>query len=172
MSVWMIRAGRNGLYESDALDNGRSYINYSLDRDVRDFRSRDALRNYLCNLLEYRDSGKDPVRMAGQNASQLLLFAHTIERGDIVVLPRYTDPRVVAIGYIAGDYVFRPDLSGAGHGHPGPHMRDVNWLVRDVPLADFPPDLRDALGRQGTVRRISVQDAEHHVREIMENHLN
>ena len=106
MPVWVVRAGRRGEGEEFALDQGMASIGFGLRVSVTEFVNRDALRDHLIGDV-YRDSSANAAASA---AGQLWNFAHAIGIGDMIVLPR-KQPRVVAIGIVAGAYEYRPDLA-------------------------------------------------------------
>jgi hypothetical protein len=59
------------------------------------------------------------------SASQANYFRHYLKKGDYVVVTR-GNLSVRAIGKVTGDYRYAPDL-----GLPYPHVRDVEWLLKD-----------------------------------------
>lgn len=59
------------------------------------------------------------------SASQANYFRHYLKKGDYVVVTR-GNLSVRAIGKVTGDYRYAPDL-----GLPYPHVRDVQWLLKD-----------------------------------------
>lgn len=59
------------------------------------------------------------------SASQANYFRHYLQKGDYVVVTR-GNLSVRAIGKVTGDYRYAPDL-----GLPYPHVRDVQWLLKD-----------------------------------------
>ena len=73
----------------------------------------------------------------------------------MVVLPRKR-PKVIAVGRIAGEYVYNPDESQ----HPLSHTRKVEWLVQDVPRAIFDQDLKNSFTSQLTVSQVRKDNAE------------
>ena len=99
----------------------------------------------LCRRAYPDASDKQIANFAGQ----LLSFAHRMEPGDIVALPRKTTP-VVALGRVTGPYA----LTG------GRHTRQVEWVRPDVPRTSIGQDLLYSLGAFITVCRITRNDAE------------
>ena len=110
----------------------------------------------------YQRSSVNQVRSA---ASQLWRFANEVRRGDMVVLPR-KNPKVVAVGRVASDYVFDPDLPAAG-----PHIRRIEWRVSDVPRANFDQDLLYSMGGLLTVFLIKREDAVVRIEQTVNAHL-
>ena len=151
MAVWVIRAGAQGQGEEFALERGIASINFGFRRDLADFTGQSELRDRLTSPMA---------------ASQLWRFAHEIKDGDMVVLPR-KQPKVVAVGKIAGGYEYRPDLESAH----GPHTRLVEWEVTDIPRANFDQDLLHSLGGLATVFRPRADDAEGRIERVSQAHL-
>ena len=69
------------------------------------------------------------------------------------------DP-TVAIGSIVGDYVYvkRPNESFA----PFPYTREVEWLIKSVPLENFDEDLQKSFknSQRNVVLRVSKLNSE------------
>lgn len=62
---------------------------------------------------------------SSSSASQANYFRHYLKKGDYVVVTR-GNLRVRAIGKVTGDYRYAPEL-----GIPYPHIRSVEWLLKD-----------------------------------------
>lgn len=151
MAVWVIRAGAQGQGEDFALEQGVASIDFGFRRSLADFTEQHTLRDQLTSPMA---------------ASQLWRFAHEIKDGDMVVLPR-KQPKVVAVGKIAGEYAYRPDLEGAH----GPHTRPVAWQVTDIPRANFDQDVLHSLGGLATVFRPRAENAETRIEQAAQAHL-
>ena len=163
MAIWMIRSGERGRHERNAIINGRVSINFNLVRSITEFTGQDDLREHLYSLPAHY-----PTRQkAGRAASQLLQFAdgrhfaYDLHDGDTVMMPFYGKTNV-AVGIVRGEYAFRPDLSGANAGEPGPHIREMDWLAKNIPRARFGKNVRDLLEnhKRFTVARISGGEGE------------
>jgi len=85
--------------------------------------------------------------------AQLWAFLHSISEGDLVVLPLKTTS-AVAIGVVAGDYRYRPDLPPDAR-----HTRPVRWLRTDLARTAFGQDLLYSLGAFLTVCEVKRHDA-------------
>ena len=145
MTAWVIRAGRIGEYEDAFLEKNVVAIGFSLSQSIADFGDRDALRSHI------------PVR---SGADQLWRFAHEMQIGDMVVLPRKR-AREVAVGRVVGTYAHRPALiEGA------PHTRDVEWLVTNIPRSHFDQDLLNSLGTMLTLSQPNAPNAETRIKQI------
>lgn len=150
MAVWLIRAGRHGEYEAMSIERGVSAIGFGLARSVGEFESRDALRAEL------------PEPSA---ADQLWHLYETVQCGDMVVLPcKHT--RTVAVGRVAGEYAYRPELSAEA-----PHMRDVEWCATEVPRSNFDRDLLNSFGALRTVSQPQAPNAEARIEAVVRAYL-
>ena len=146
MAVWIVRAGMMGENENFALRNGMYSVGPSVNQSVVDFSDREAWRNTI------------PVKRSF--ADEIWRFARNVEKGDKLVLVR-RQTKSVAIGKVVGDYVYcyveRPDESLA----PLPHTREVEWLIKSVPLESFDEDLQKSFkSSQGNVVRIRKPNSE------------
>lgn len=156
MAVWVIRAGRMGENEEFALSEGVYGIGFGLDQSVMDFANREALRDFIQETQH-----PDSINRAAAYASQLWRFAHELKVGEMIVLPRKR-PKVIAVGRIAGDYVYNPCNSQ----HPLPHTRKVEWIVQDVPRVLFDQDLKNSFTSQLTVSQVRKDNAEARIQHV------
>lgn len=144
--LWIVRAGKHGEREVEAISQGRLLLGFQEAGDLRKYKDRDAIAEHLTSTMP--DANENRIR---NFAAQLNQFAHTIKIGDIVVLPRkVTDG--VAIGEVTGDYVYDPD-------GPYKHSRKVKWLKEAVPRSTFKQDLRHSFGAFMTICEVKRNDA-------------
>ena len=151
MAVWLIRAGRHGEYEGMSIEHGVTAIGFGLARSMDEFETRDALRA--------------ETELPETSANQLWRFRHELQRDDMVVLPR-KHTRAVAVGRVAGDYAYRPELSTEA-----PHTRPVRWCATDVPRSDFDQDLLNSFGALATVSQPQAQNAEERIEAVVRAYL-
>ena len=161
MAVWVIRAGTMGENEEFALRNSVHSVGFGMEQSVADFSDRNSLREFI-QKTQYPDS----VHRAAQSASQLWRFAYELKMGEMIVLPR-KQPRVIAVGKIVGDYFYDHDKSQA----PLPHARKVEWIVRDVPRANFDSDLLRSINGNGTIFRVNRNNAEGRINWVVSAYL-
>ncbi|MEX2204597.1 MAG: restriction endonuclease [Myxococcota bacterium] len=150
MAVWIVRAGSRGEMEQKFLQEGRVYVTWrELDRDLSKLADRQALLGVLGEI--YPDAKLARLR---NWSSQIWPFVEEMEKGDLVVLPRKTQP-AIAIGEINGGYHFE----SAG---PSPyfHWRPVKWLADAIPRFHFGKDLLFSFGAFMTICRIQRNNAE------------
>jgi len=155
MTLWMVRAGRHGEREQDALDGDFVTIGWNELSDLRSLKSRDELKQ----IMEEKYPGRKKMAIAN-NAGQVWTFYHSIQKGDLVALPLKTQS-AIAIGRFIGDYEHRTDLGEGTH-----HIRKVKWIRKDIPRTEFAQDLLYSLGAYMTVCRIWRNDAEERIKKI------
>jgi restriction system protein len=152
--LWIVRAGKHGERELAALDQGRLLPGFLEVGDLQKLKNRDAIFAHL----------EQVIPNAGQNrlknfAAQLNQFAHTIQIGDLVVMPRKVT-NGVAIGEVTGNYAY--DVSD-----PYRHSRAVKWLEVSVPRDRFKQDLRHSFGAFLTICEVKRNSALERVRAVL-----
>jgi restriction system protein len=149
--LWLVRLGRHGEQEAHALETGQLVLGFRVG-DLRSAKDRDA----ILRIVEQTMPGQKHKTQLNF-AAQLNQFANTIQKGDLVVVPLKTAPKI-AFGEIAGPY------APTDEGHP---MRPVRWLKPDVPRDVFRQDLLYSFGAFMTVCEISRNDALQRVEAIL-----
>ncbi|PKL33364.1 MAG: restriction endonuclease [Spirochaetae bacterium HGW-Spirochaetae-10] len=150
MSIWLIRAGQHGEYESKFQQEGRVYVTWDL-LNVNLANLSD--RSQLNAAMTERYTDRKPKTI--QNwVSQVWPFAHAMQKGDLVVMPLKSQ-RSIQMGEITGDYTFEPN-------GPDPffHWRSVNWIGEPVPRSHFGKDLLNTFGAFMTICRVQRNNAE------------
>lgn len=75
MSLWLVRAGKEGQFEEKFLDESRIYLTWSkLDRDLSKIKDKSALQE----TLEYRGSATKNAVCEYQ--SQLIVYSERVKR--------------------------------------------------------------------------------------------
>jgi restriction system protein len=148
MTVWLVRAGRDGLRERAALDQGAVFIGFDEVGDVSAFDTKPALFEAM---LRATDHGENTV---ANHTNQVWSFAKRIEVGDIVALPLKRSPEV-ALGVVEGPYEY--DASADPETR---HRRRVRWVRPDTPRSAIGQDLLYSLGAFLTVCSIQRNDAD------------
>lgn len=143
MALWLVRAGRSGEREAEALAEGLKVIEWDELPDLSAARLRDDLETLCRNT--YPNAKVNTVR---NWVGQLWAFRELIETGDIVALPLKTSA-AVAFGHVTGPYKYLDS-------HPSAirHVHTVEWLKTDVPRSNIQPDILNSLGAFMTVCRI------------------
>lgn len=130
MTVWLIRAGKNGEDESAALEKGLAIVGWTEMPDASGINSYDEMKKKQAEYFP----GSSPKTVVN-HAAQFWAFTKRIEKGDIAVLPLKTRS-MVALGKVTGKYEFRD----------GRHVRTVEWVREDIPRSDFGQDLLYSMG--------------------------
>ena len=81
--LWIVRAGKQGDRELATIEQDRLLPGFLDVGDLRRFPDRDAILEHLEE--EMPDGGRNRLR---NFAAQLNQFAHTIQVGDLVVMPQ------------------------------------------------------------------------------------
>ena len=153
--LWMIRAGRRGERENDAINLGKALVGFS---EVGDLTGCDRQAIFAALQEAYPDTGRKTLLNFTAQLNQLV---NRIETGDYVVMPRKSTD-VVALGIIKGDYRYEKDELGYHH------TRTVEWKREDQPRASFKQDLLYSFGASMTVCEIQRNSAMERVKAVME----
>lgn len=155
MTLWLVRSGKYGELERLALDRGLAIIGWNELDDLAKFKTREDLKGALQGTY-LDESGKTLSNWE----SQLWPFAHTMAKGDPIVMP-LKSKAAIAVGRVAGPYAHRTDLEDARHTRP------VQW-VREVPRSAFAQNLLYSFGAFLTVCRVYRNDAEARVLAVLD----
>lgn len=156
MALWLVRAGRNGEREHDALQHNLAIIGWTRLRNLSGLKSKADLRALLES--EYPESSKNRI---SNFTGQIWAFLDRIKPNDLVALPLKSQP-AIAMGKVTGPYTYRTDLSPEIR-----HTRPVQWIRTDTPRTAFDQNLLYSLGAQMTVCQITRDNAEEKVRAIL-----
>ena len=136
--LWQVRAGGSDADRAPGfIERGDINVGFGWHHDLTDVESLDELREAM-----RREQGPPGIA-----ASQLWLFGHEMQEGDLVLVP--LPGSQLHIGEITGPYRF--ERNPADHSH----YRDVRWLEQDVPFERIPEAITDELVRQ-PLKRIDV----------------
>jgi len=157
MSVWLVRAGKNGEQENFALDKGLAVVRWDELPDLAKIDSREKLSELM--QQSYPDEGKMAV---ANYVGQVWAFRSRIEKGDLIVLPLKTRS-MIAIGKCKGAYKYEPANPESAR-----HTRPVEWIREDIPREAFGKDLLYSFGAFMTVCQIERNNAEQRIRAVLE----
>ncbi|MCP9236543.1 restriction endonuclease [Lewinella sp. JB7] len=143
--VYVVRAGRHGEREAAALTAGIATVGWDEVGDLRNFSSREALKDRLVEL--YPDKSSAGI---GNWAGQLWRFSRHIQEGATVVLPS-KQQATVHVGRVTGPYYYAEE--GAMH-----HCLPVAWRA-EVSRTAFDQDLLYSLGSLLTVSSVNRETA-------------
>jgi restriction system protein len=142
--LWLVRLGKNGEYEADALDRSRLSVGFDMTVDLGAAKDRDAVLGVIKKIYP----GAKPATQANF-AAQVNQFVNTIAVGDIVVSPLKTLSKI-GISEVTGPY------ERLENGYPA---RPVKWLATDIPRDAFKQDLLYSFGAFMTVCEVKRNDA-------------
>ena len=156
VTLWMVRAGRRGEGENDALTAGVVGIGWPEVGDLTQIASTEEIRTHL--NVTYPDA--KPSTLANW-AGQIGAFRFRMQVGDLVALPLKSAP-AVAFGRLSGGYRYVEDAVGAMR-----HQRSVEWISDGIPRDVIDQDLLYSLGAFLTVCQISRNDAERRIQALL-----
>lgn len=156
MAIWLVRAGKHGEREEEALAQNLAIIGWEDLADLSTVDTRDELAEMV----------RSTYPAVGQNTAtnwigQLWAFRERIQLDDLIVLPLKRQS-AIAIGRCAGAYRYRQDTDAH-------HVRPVQWLRTDIPRLAFDQDILYSLGAFLTVCQITRNNAEERIRAVLEN---
>ena len=155
MALWLIRAGRHGQQEQQFLDDNRVCLGWGgVNADLRMISTRDQLRALLRDRIP---DAKERKLINGVH--QIWAFTREMRVGDWFVLPSKMK-REIHIGEICGGLEF-----GDINGDPT-NYRQVKWLQKNIPRANFDQDLLYSFGALMTICRVQRNDAERRIRAM------
>jgi restriction system protein len=142
--LWLVRLGKNGEYEADALDRSLLSIGFNMTVDLSAAKDRDAVLGVIKTIFPDATPGRQ-----ANFAAQVNQFVNTITVGDIVVSPLKTLAKI-GISEVTGPY------QRLESGLPA---RAVKWLAKDIPRDAFKQDLLYSFGAIMTVCEVQRHDA-------------
>lgn len=160
MTAWIVRAGRHGEREDWALQNQVAGGGFHELGDITSATTREDVKDAVA--VAYADA-LPGTRVAF--AGQLWALRHTIQPGDLVVMPLKTGGKKIAIGTCTSGYRYRTE-------EPDPsrrHTIGVNWQRTDVSRAAIKDDLLNTLNGAMTIFQASKNNAEARLRHAMQN---
>jgi restriction system protein len=155
MVLWMVRAGRHGEEEQQALEKGLVTIGWNEFPDLSKVKSRSEL------AVLYAKLHPNTKKMALANeVGQIWRFLDNIKIDDLVALP-LKHQSAIAIGKVESNYEYRKDLGEDIH-----HIRRVKW-IKTIPRSEFDQDLLYSFGAFMTVCQIERNNAEARVSALL-----
>ena len=142
-TVWMLRAGREGVYAAAFVERSLAVVGWGQTGDVSDV-SREALEKTVARCFP----DATPTQRS-QATNTLLRMVHTIADGDLVITPEPAS-RTLLLGRVAGPYLYLEEPLGNEYNH----ARSVRWFAR-VPRDELSYGARNSLGALMTLSRPS-----------------
>lgn len=159
-SAWMIRGGRHGQFEQQAIEENIACIGWSARQvpDLANIRSRDELAELVEKALPEGSEGKIKAWVG-----QLWRLKTEIRRGDLVAMPMKTTSHI-AFGIVSQEYWYRENIESDAP----PHVLSVDWIRTDVSRSALKDDLRASLGSQLTICAIRAKNAAWRLQQLIE----
>ena len=158
MTLWLVRAGKYGELEGTFVTEGRVSIGFNFEENLTVFETREELLAKLEELYP----GNSTQRLAN-TAGQLWALGRSMQVGDRVIVP-LKSRRVFVVGEVTSPYLFVSQVSDGHH-----HTREVRWIAQDIPRTAFDQDLLNSLGAIMTICKISRNDAERRIKDLVDN---
>ncbi len=150
--LWLVRLGKNGEFETRALEERVLTIGFGVTTDISHLTTRDALIAEMARLFPDRKPNTHK-----NFAAQVNQFVNVAQTGDLIVTP-FKTTSTIAIGRFSGPY------------RPGPNgelQRPVEWLKTDLNRDVFRQDLLYSFGAFMTVCEITRNDALNRVEQVL-----
>lgn len=133
-TVWMLRAGRNGVYAAAFVELSCAVLGWGDTGDVSEMTQEQLQQVVKSSFPEFT-----PTRR-GQAVSTLYRLVHTVADGDLIITPEPAS-RTLLLGWVDGPYRFLDAEVGPGYRH----ARPVRWFAR-VSRDDLSYGARNSLG--------------------------
>jgi restriction system protein len=156
MTLWVVKGGRAGEREDRFLDRSVIGIGWGEMMDLSKYPDRESLKAAYRTTYPGSSEGNVSVQ-----AGQLWAFAQAMQPGDHLVVPLKTRGQI-AVGRIASPYRWSSDSDPDMQ-----HVRDVEWIVRDIPRIAFDKDLLYSFGASQTISTASRNNAEQRVLSML-----
>lgn len=159
-AIWLVRAGRYGDQEQEALDNNIVTIGWNELGNISTCKNKEEFFAFFEKVYP-----NEKPKAIINKANQVWRFKNEIEIGDLVVLPLKQEPSI-AVGEVISDYEFNENM-----GADIIHTRRVKWITKDMPRTNLNQDLLYSLGAFMTVCRIQRNDAETRIPAAVQRYL-
>ena len=156
MTLWLVRAGRDGEHANLFAEQSRVGVGFSFPEDISHIGGRDE----LMARYEERYPGYSTQQMA-KPVGQMWTLARVMESGSDHVIVPFKRKRAFRIAKVSGNYRFDPSFS-----KDVPHTRPIEWVSDEIPRTAFAQDLLNSLGAIMTVCRIHKNEAESRILKL------
>lgn len=156
MAVWVVRAGKDGIWEAFNQEHQVATISWSEIPDLTSITSREEI------AARYKEAHPDAKPMTIANAAgQIFAFRTRIHKDDLIALPRSGKPDIL-FGTVTGPYAYRPDFPIEIR-----HSLSVSWQ-KLMPRLTFDQDLLYSMGSVLTVFQVQRNEAEKRIRAVVD----
>ncbi len=156
MTFWVVRAGKYGGTENYALENGVVATGWDEIGDISRIEDKASLQTLVSETWPNETIGTLRIW-----AGELWALKDRIKKDDWVALP-LKSRAAIAVGKVTGPYKFVPEAPEGAR-----HQRAVKWHRTDLPRTEVDQDLLHSLGSILTVFRVSRNNAEVRLAEII-----
>ncbi|HEX5924583.1 MAG TPA: winged helix-turn-helix domain-containing protein, partial [Baekduia sp.] len=118
-SVWMVRAGRGGVYAPQFVTKSAAIVGWGQTGDVSGL-PREAIADRVSEAFP-----GDGARQRGQATNTLYHVVDSMQGGDLVVTPEPVS-RTLLLGRVSGPYRYLGDPPAPSYSH----AREVRWFAR------------------------------------------
>jgi hypothetical protein len=154
-ALWVIRAGKKGERERNALEQNEITIGWTEFSDFLNFKDIKELKQYYHTV--FRSANRIQI---GINVAQIWTFVHRIKKGDNVILPLRSQS-AFAVAEVIGDYVYRKNAHENLR-----HTREVKWLGT-ISRSDLDRNVLNSIGAQMTVFQIKRDEVKSQLMSIV-----
>ena len=150
MTLWLVRAGRDGEHATLFAEESRVGVGFQFPEDISQFATRGEL------MARYEDlhPGYSKQKMA-KPVGQMWTLARLIDSDNDHIIVPFKRKRTFRLAKVVGGYIFDPSFS-----EEVPHTRTIEWVSEEIPRTAFAQELLDSLGAIMTVCRIHKNNAE------------
>jgi hypothetical protein len=160
---WVVRAGgegNKGDEEHYALEANVFTIAWNELSDLSKFKDVKSLKQYYRQICPHESENQ-----VIQGVAQIWDFINDIRKNDFVLLPLLSrKDKSLAIGRVTGDYNFKeltPNIK---------HIRNIEWLHKEIPYSEFDKETRQTLGLHRTVYQIHKPQVINSIKETLKKY--
>ena len=143
--VWLVAHGRDGEYESAALDLGIVLLGFQEVPNLTEM-SEEEIGDLISTIPSIEPKSRPNV------VGQMRDFAIRMQPGDVVASPLKNQPGQIALGRIIGEYEFR-EVDGVGR-----HTRKAEWLGDTIARSSYGPSAFHHLVTKRTISRVGNEE--------------
>lgn len=153
---WVLRAGKNGKYVDDFINNERIYICW--DGYNKNLNLCDSHEDFV-ELAKNEDDNDTKVAIRNR-ASQLEYFCLEMQVGDYVLIPKARSKRFL-LAKVIGDYEY------LDKNNIFVHSRKIEIMIKDIDSDIFPQNIKYSLGAYRNLFHVGKEEV---VKRILKEH--
>lgn len=156
--VWLLRAGRVGEREEQALHQNIGIPGMDFGPEVNSARGLEEIRS---RIIEHHPNLKPG--QVNSFSNQLHKFQSEMQVGDLVLMPSKLHKGRIYYGTVAGGYEYQPDAPQECR-----HIRPIKWSPEYFHREDLGRDLQQSLGSMLTICKVSRNNAFERISSIIQ----